>query len=49
MPETQLPTLAKLLHTFFYDWLEEQRNASRCTVIAYRDAWRLFLRFVAKG
>jgi len=48
MPETQLPTLAKLLHTFFYDWLEEQRNASRCTVIAYRDAWRLFLRFVAK-
>jgi site-specific recombinase XerD len=47
MPKNELPPLANLLHAFFYDWLEEQRDASRCTVIAYRDAWRLFLRFVA--
>jgi site-specific recombinase XerD len=37
-----------LLHSFFHGWLAEQRNASRRTVLAYRDAWRLFLRFVAK-
>jgi site-specific recombinase XerD len=47
MPKAQLPILSNLLHSFFYDWLQEQRNASHCTVIAYRDAWRLFLRFVA--
>jgi site-specific recombinase XerD len=47
MPKVPLPSLANLLHAFFYDWLQEQRDASRCTVIAYRDAWRLFLRFVA--
>jgi len=39
-----LPTL---LHGFFHTWLAEQRNASRHTILAYRDAWRLFLRFVA--
>ena len=38
---------AQLLHAFFYDWLIAQRNSSRHTVIAYRDSWRLFLRFVA--
>ena len=37
----------QLLHTFFHDWLMDQCNTSRHTVLAYRDAWRLFLRFVA--
>lgn len=43
----KLPSLHHLLHTFFHGWLVEQRNASRHTVISYRDAWRLFLRYVA--
>jgi integrase/recombinase XerC len=42
-----LPSLHSLLHTFFHGWLLEQRNASRHTVISYRDTWRLFLRYVA--
>ncbi|WP_018857985.1 site-specific integrase [Rhizobium sp. 42MFCr.1] len=37
-----------LLRAFFYEWLAEQRNASIHTVRSYRDAWRLFLRFVAQ-
>lgn len=41
-------TLSRLLHDFFHDWLAEQRNASRHTIWAYRDTWRLFLRFVAE-
>lgn len=45
--KTAVPTLTKLLHSFFHEWLVEQRNASHRTVLAYRDAWRLFLRFVA--
>jgi site-specific recombinase XerD len=32
----------------FYKWLSEQRNASHRTVLAYRDAWRMFLGFVAE-
>jgi site-specific recombinase XerD len=48
MPKIDLPTLPKLLHSFFHDWLVEQRNVSHRTVLAYRDAWRLFLRFVAQ-
>ncbi len=48
MPKHDLPTLPKLLHSFFHEWLVEQRNASHRTVLAYRDAWRLFLRFVAQ-
>ena len=36
-----------LLHTFFHDWLVQQRNVSHHTVLSYRDSWRLFLRFVA--
>jgi site-specific recombinase XerD len=36
-----------LMRAFFYEWLVEQRNASIHTVRSYRDAWRLFLRFVA--
>jgi hypothetical protein len=39
--------LPALLHGFFHHWLVEQRNASRHTIFAYRDAWRLFLRFAA--
>lgn len=42
-----LPSLHSLLHAFFHGWLVEQRNASRHTVISYRDTWRLFLRYVA--
>lgn len=37
-----------LMRAFFYEWLAEQRNASIHTVRSYRDAWRLFLRFVAQ-
>ena len=47
MPKTVLPTLPSLLHSFFHEWLAEQRSASHRTVQAYRDAWRLLLRFVA--
>lgn len=43
-----MPSLPKLLHAFFHDWLVEQRNVSNRTVLAYRDAWRALLRFVAK-
>jgi len=35
------------LHAFFHEWLAEQRNCSRHTVLSYRDTWRLYLRFVA--
>jgi hypothetical protein len=41
MPKLDLPTLPKLMHSFFHDWLVEQRNVSHRTVLAYRDAWRL--------
>jgi site-specific recombinase XerD len=37
----------QLLHTFFHEWLAQQRNISHHTVVSYRDSWRLFLRFVA--
>jgi site-specific recombinase XerD len=40
-------SLPALLQGFFHQWLGQQRNASRHTILAYRDAWRLFLRFVA--
>ena len=43
----KLPSLHSLLHSFFYGWLVEQCNASRHTVISYRDTWRSFLRYVA--
>jgi site-specific recombinase XerD len=45
MNTTSLP---QLLHSFFHDWMAAQRNASRHTIISYRDCWRLFLRFVAE-
>jgi site-specific recombinase XerD len=39
--------LASWLHLFFHEWLGQQRNCSRHTVLSYRDTWRLYLRFVA--
>jgi site-specific recombinase XerD len=36
-----------LLHMFFHEWLGQQRNLSRHTVLSYRDTWRLFLRFAS--
>jgi site-specific recombinase XerD len=40
-------SLPHLLHAFFHEWMGQQRNLSRHTVLSYRDTWRLFLRFVA--
>lgn len=40
------PDLADLLPRFFSEYLIEQRNVSPCTVAAYRDTFRLFLRFL---
>jgi site-specific recombinase XerD len=37
-----------LLHAFFHEWLGQQRNLSRHTVMSYRDTWRLFLRFTSE-
>ena len=48
MPVKAISSLPKLLYAFFHEWLTEQRNASHRTVLAYRDAWRLFLCFVAE-
>jgi len=39
--------LAPTLQAFFTDWLLRQRQASPATVTAYRDTFRLLLRFVA--
>src|SRR5438034_3926863 len=41
-------SLPQLLHYFFHNWMGAQRNASRHTIVSYRDCWRLFLRFVAE-
>jgi site-specific recombinase XerD len=41
-------SLSYWLHTFFHEWLTQQRNLSHHTILSYRDSWRLFLRFVAK-
>lgn len=35
------------LNAFFHEWLGQQRNCSRHTILSYRDTWRLFLRYVA--
>jgi len=48
MANLTLPPLAGLLHLFFHEWLVEQRDASHRTILAYRDTWRLFLRFAAQ-
>jgi len=39
--------LARWLHGFFHEWLGQQRNCSRHTILSYRDTWRLYLRYVA--
>ena len=39
--------LSHWLHAFFHEWLGEQRNCSRHTILSYRDTWRLYLRDVA--
>jgi site-specific recombinase XerD len=41
-------SLAVLLHAFFHEWMGQQRNLSRHTVLSYRDTWKLFLRFVSE-
>jgi len=41
-------SFAKLLHAFFHEWMGQQRNLSRHTVLSYRDTWKLWLRFVAE-
>ena len=41
------PDLSKLVTSFFLTHLAAERNVSHNTVIAYRDAWKLFLRFAA--
>ena len=42
------PSLGPLLRGFFLDRLIRQRNASPATVAAYRDSFRLLLRFAEK-
>jgi site-specific recombinase XerD len=41
-------SLANLLHAFFHEWIGQQRNLSRHTVLSYRDTWKLLLRFVSE-
>jgi site-specific recombinase XerD len=43
----KMAPLSYWLHAFFHEWLGEQRNCSRHTILSYRDTWRLFLRYVA--
>lgn len=40
--------LARALATFFNEHLPLRTGASRHTILAYRDAWKLFLRFAAQ-
>ena len=42
-----MSALAPTLQAFFTDRLVQQRHASPHTIAAYRDAWRLLLRFAA--
>jgi site-specific recombinase XerD len=44
----KLASFPTLLHAFFHEWLGQQRNLSRHTVMSYRDTWRLFLRFAGE-
>jgi site-specific recombinase XerD len=43
------PDLASLLPRFFTEHLVQQRNVSPCTVAAYRDTFRLLLRFLQRS
>ena len=42
-----MSALAPILEAFFTDRLVQQRHASPHTIAAYRDAWRLLIRFAA--
>ncbi|WP_235012441.1 hypothetical protein [Caballeronia catudaia] len=42
-----MSALAITLQAFFSDRLLRERHASPCTISAYRDTWRLLLRFAA--
>jgi integrase/recombinase XerD len=42
-----MTALAPTLQAFFTDRLIRQRNASRHTIAAYRDTWRLLLSYTA--
>jgi integrase/recombinase XerD len=46
MKRSPTTALAPLLQQFFVERLQAQRQASPCTISAYRDAFRLFLSFV---
>jgi site-specific recombinase XerD len=46
MKSNSTTALAPLLQQFFVERLQKQRQASPCTIQAYRDAFRLFLTFV---
>ncbi len=48
MRAAKAPALAPLLRAFFLDRLVRQRNASPATVAAYRDTFRLLLRFAER-
>ena len=48
MPEAGPNTLGRALRGFFGDYLPKVRGASRHTVLAYRDAFKLLLRFLAQ-
>lgn len=45
MNQSHQIALAPLLQQFFVERLQKQRQASPCTISAYRDAFRLFLTF----
>jgi len=47
MTTSVLPTLSALVQSFFQDHLVLERNASPNTVLAYRDAMKLFLRYAS--
>ena len=41
-------SLSYWLHSYFHEWLVNQRNCSPHTIQSYRDTWRLLLRYVAE-
>src|SRR5215831_20815029 len=43
-----MSALAPTLQAFFTDRLATQKNASPNTIAAYRDSWRLLLRFASQ-
>ena len=43
MPAKAIPSLPKLLYSFFHEWLDRAAQCVSSDGPAYRDAWRLFL------